>query len=142
MVDTTLSVIAGYKELPKLAPDLNYIQDMSGGTAGAPHRTVTGINGSSGLVTALSLTGKHGIYGLEFQNISVENITIKLTVDDVVIWNSVHAAAYTSLAFFGSLASSDGGNSDCFQCDESLLLEVQTASDTSIDLDYAARPIL
>lgn len=125
------NTLIGGGGLPQLAPDLTY--------PGGPIRVVTGIDGSGGLATALSLTGKWAISYLRFINMGSEATTLKLTVDSVVIWNS----SFTSGGTLSVLGSTTAGISDIpISCDASFLLEIQVASDADIDLNYIARPIL
>jgi len=126
-------------ELPRLAPDLTYPTDKSSATIG--WIKVSGIDASSGLTTALSLTGKFVITFLQFSNLTNESLVVKLTVDGVIIWNDTIPSSGTLNNLLGAI---DATNSpaEFIQCDTTFLLEVQTATDTSIDLDYLARPIL
>ena len=98
-----------------------------------------GIDASAGLTTALSLTGKFAIDYLNFGGVLSENMTIKLTVDGTVIWNDTFVAGNANQLFFGG---SSGGIAESAQCNSSLLLEVQMATDTDINLSYSARPIV
>jgi len=103
---------------------------------------ITGIDASAGLTTALSLTGKYAVSYLEFKSVSIENMTIKLTIDGVIIWNSTFLTDNQEQGLFGNNSSDGDGPDEILQCNDSFLLEVQMASDTSIDLNYLARPIL
>jgi hypothetical protein len=125
-----------------LAEDLTFPSSING-LVGAV--TVSGIDGSSGLTTALSLTGKFIIDTLIFTGITLESMTFKLTVDGTVIWNDTFVTTQTSLALLGdsqTLAGGMGVNSSSIQCNSSLLLEIATTADTSVDLSYLARPIV
>lgn len=123
----------------QLAPDLNYISDKNSGTTN--YIEVTGIDGSSGFAPALSLTGKYSVYLLAFTDLVNENVTVRLTVDGVVIFNSSATAAGNDMVIFGSAGGSNS-QGDNFQCESSLLLEIQTTTDTNCSLRYLARPIL
>lgn len=124
--------------LTKLAPDLNF-----------PSRLVNGrtyfsktINPSGGLTEALSLTGKHFVSFLRFTGLTSESITVKLTSDGVVIWNDTFTVAGSILQLLGATESAVGGVAGQVGCETSLLLEIQTASDTSVSFTWLARPIL
>tara|TARA_R110002096_G_scaffold252924_1_gene445850 strand:- start:113 stop:523 length:411 start_codon:yes stop_codon:yes gene_type:complete len=123
---------------PKLAPDLTYPSSLG---ANRGFTTIAAIDASSGLTTALSLTGKFSIDLLQFSLLTAENITVKLTIDGVVIWNDTFSVVGTTLQLFGS-DSSTSTTISTMQCEASLLLEIQTATDTDISLDYTARPVL
>lgn len=140
MADINLStVVGGASGLPQLAPDLTYPSTLSGSSGFV---TVAGIDGSSGLTTALSLSGKFAIDLLYFAGLALESMTFKLTVDGVVIWNSSFSVSGTSLSLFGAFNSAANSTTSSMQCKNSLLLEIQTTSDTSVTLRYVARPIL
>ena len=121
-----------------LAPDLSWPSRAT--SAGI--EVITGLNMQGSLQTALSLTGKHALSFLYLTNLTAETCTIKLTIDGVVIWNSTFTTG-TTLPLLGNINGYTAGNNDLIvQVNNSLLLEIQTASDTSIDLAFIARPIL
>lgn len=125
--------------MQKLAPDLTRLSQQAG--ANDPYITITGINASAGLTTALSLSGRFSLSWLEFTNMTAENNTYKLTIDDVVIFNDTFSSP-TSLMLIGATSASNQIVDGPYLVEKSLLLEVQTATDTSIDLNYLARPIV
>jgi hypothetical protein len=127
--------------LPRLAPDLTF---PSAKNSDLIAKEVTGINGSAGMVTALSLTGKFVISRLNFSSVLAETVTIKLTIDSVVIWDASFTASTTGIALIGGVATSVSNPPLDFpiQCNLSLLLEIQTTTDTNVTLSYIARPIL
>ncbi len=138
MADIKLSTVVGGGAGVELAPDLTY-----------PSSTVTNagyirvaLNPSVGLITALSLTGKYSITLLRFAQLTTEAVTIKLTVDGVVIWND--PASLPSGTVLRLLGASNGADEvpETIQCNNSLLLEIQTATDAAVNLEYLARPIL
>ena len=140
MADTLLSKVIGEElSYPKLAPDTNFPTNKS------RHDTVT--TASAGVTagvksTLLSLTGKYDISHLSVYNTVAESIVFKLTIDDVVIWDS---AGYGSIdeVFIGSHGtSSTYASSEHFIIEESMLFEATTTTDTSISFRYLARPIL
>ncbi len=126
--------------LPQLAPDLTYPGDRRNLNI-TTYKEITGINASLGLTTALSLSGKFAISLLRFGGTSAELMTIKLTVDGVVIWNDSYTGTSSSQYLLGNVAGG-AGTSETIQCNTSFLLELQTATDTSVNLQYMARPIL
>ena len=128
--------------LPSLTPDLTYPGDRVNLNI-RTYKRIAGINASLGLTTALSLSGKFAISLLRFENILEELMTVKLTVDGVVIWNdSFDSIGSISSQYLLGNASAGEGVSETIQCNTSFLLEIQTATDTDINLDYMARPIL
>ena len=121
--------------LTQLAPDLTYPSDLTSTVNTVI--TVSGIDAQGSLTTILSLSGKFSIPLLALSALTAETITIKLTVDSVVIWNDTFTSS-TTLTLLGKL----GDYREPIQCNSTFLLELETATDTSIDLDYMARPIL
>lgn len=138
MADINLSTVAGSGgALPKLAPDLTFPSDKS---LLSNTIVITGIDGSSGLTTALSLTGKFAISFISLANFIAETSTVKLTIDGVVIWNDTYTTATGSSNFIGNAVTNF--QESPIQCDTSFLLEIATATDTDVELTYIARPIL
>ena len=139
MASKLLSSTVGGGGLPQLAPDLTYPSSLSGASG---QIVITGINAVGVLTPALSLTGKFAIDLLHFEDITPEVMTFKLTVDGVVIWNDTAAFAGAAKRLFGSQSTTGADTPSTMQCNTSLLLEVQTLTDASINLVYLARPIL
>lgn len=123
-----------------LAPDLTYPANFASTTVG--YLSNTGINATGGLTSALNLTGKYVIDFLLFENLTAENITIKLTIDGVVIWNTSFTCSTTCRLFGSRGAGSSTETISRMQCNSSFLLEIQTTADISVDLLYMARKIL
>lgn len=130
MASKLLSSITGSSGTPSLAPDLTFLSGV--GTSG--NLQVTGLDPSVGLITALSLTGKYVISSMNFTLLTVENITIKLTIDGVVIYDDTFLSPSTNVRVLK--------DEDLYLVKSSLLLEIQTATDTSVALNYLARKIL
>lgn len=130
--------VSGGGGLPELAPDLTFPSSLSAGVA---YKETTGIDATSGLTTLLSLTGKHMISLLEIRSLISESITVKLTVDSVVIWNDTFALSSTVLFLLGS-NSSTSTSADFFSCNSSFLLELQTTTDTDVTFRGLSRPII
>ena len=126
----------------RLAPDLSYPNRGSMG-----YSTVSGIDASAALTTVLSLTGAYLVDLLCFVNINgTEETTIKLTVDGVVIWNYDNTSSDTEVLLLGNrydLTDATGvtGGTE-ITCRSSLLLQILTDSDSSVDLYYNAKAIL
>ena len=127
--------------LPQLAPDLTYPGDRVNLNI-RTYKRIAGIDATSGLTTALSLSGKFAISLLRFSSTSVELMTVKLTVDGVVIWNDSFTSSASSGPYLLGNVAAGQAVSETMQCNTSFLLEIQTATDTSINLYYMARPIL
>ena len=122
-----------------------------GGVFLAPNLTFAGDSNNSGYVAStvaitstigpiLTLTGKFILDNCWLAAMTAESTEIKLTVDSVVIWDETFASG-TSLDLVG-LNSSRGVSQQGIRCDTSLVLELAQATDTSIQLNYLARPIL
>tara|TARA_R110000851_G_scaffold320216_4_gene484973 strand:+ start:1810 stop:2232 length:423 start_codon:yes stop_codon:yes gene_type:complete len=130
----------GGAPLIQLAPDLTYPSDKNGTSL---YKTITGIDGSSGLVTALSLTGAFAVSAIALRNFTAETATIKLTVDGEEKWNDTYTIQAGTLYFIGGPVSTSGVYSDIVPCcKETFLLEIATTTDTDIEVNYVARPII
>jgi len=140
MADILLSTLVGGGGLTRLAPDLTWPSSKQSATV--TYERITGINAQGSLTTALLLTGKFSISYLFISGWTAEAVTIKLTIDGEVIWNDSFSATLTSENLLGQLSSAGLGPQEVISCDSSLLLEIQTATDTSITLDHTTRPIL
>lgn len=123
--------------LPVLAPDLSFPDDKAGSTV--TRKQITGINAVGALTTAVSLIGKFVISHIDFLNLTTESMTIKLTIDGFVIWDSTFVVGSSEILFG---ATSVVAIPEFMQCNTSFLLEIQTTSDTDVRLEYLARPIL
>ncbi len=123
--------------LPQLAPDLTYPSDKASSLGTS--KAINGISAVGALTTALSLTGKFIIHQLAFTALTAESITIKLTVDSVVIWNDTFVCGTTE-----SLINDITGAivQESYSCESAFLLEIQTTADASVNLTYLAREIL
>lgn len=139
-----LSTIAGGGAI-KLAPDLNYISEVIsfGGSSATPYRQTGDINGTAGLATALSLTGKFALSGLSITLNINEVYRIKLTIDGEVKWDSSNTLDINA-NILGNIAPSSTVNAAYFpiQCQSSILLETESTTDTAYRFNYDARPIV
>lgn len=127
--------------IPNLAPDLNFPSSKSSGIS--TYKRITAIDASSGLTTALSVSGKFILDALRFSSItSPQTMTVKLTIDGDIKWNDVafSFASGSTLSLISPLSTTDGA-AERYQVNSTLLLEVETDTDTSITLDYQLRPI-
>ena len=136
MADINSNTLVGGGGLPRLAPDLTFPSKL---TNNAGYVTIN-LNPAGALTTALSLTGRHAIDLLSFHNALVELVTVKLTVDGVVIWNDTYSLTDDSIYLFGGTVLASAPSS--MQCESSLLLEIETLTDTDVNFNYIARPIL
>lgn len=123
--------------LPQLAPDLTYPSNKAFSTT--VYNEITGIDASGSLTVALSLTGKFTVSYLVFEDLTSEQITIKLTIDGDIVWNDTFTSG-ASQALLGN--TTPFVIPELYMCKSSFLLEVQTLTDTNISLIYQARPIL
>lgn len=128
----------------KLAPDLNRIANQA--APNLSYLQIAGIDASGGLTTALSLTGKWLLTAAVFGLTSAELMTVRLTVDGVVIWrNSFTSLSATGISLLGgnsNISGISGTINDAYiYCDETMLIEIETTSDTDIRFQYNARPI-
>ena len=128
--------------LPRLAPDLTWPSSKAIGLVG--YTTISGINGTTGgLVTVLSLSGKYAVSLIRLTSLVSESITLKLTVDGVVIWNNTFA-----LGAINFLAVGDGDGANTYeaavptQSNSTFLLEITTITANSITCNYIAKPTL
>lgn len=145
MATSLKQVVGGGGAGFKLAPDLNYISNND--SPSITYKTIN-VDPSGSLTTALSLSGKYAISGLVLTLIANEDITVKLTIDGVVIINETIAfdGGANGISVLGEVASaspsSPRGAGIITVCEESLLLELETVTDTSVNVTYIARPIL
>lgn len=136
MASTKLSNIAGGGgSLPRLAQDLTYPSDKDAAAGTIKRIVVPVVAGVK--TTTLSLTGEWKINFIEYDSLIAEAMTHKLTIDGGVIWNSVGQSGTTE-----RLLGSQIDIQEAIKCSESLLLEITTTTDTSVRLNFLARPIL
>lgn len=141
MADIPLSTLAGGGQL-QLAPDLTWPSRKIVGNG--VFERITGINGTpGGLVPALSLTGKYNVGFVYLSNLVNESITLKLTVDGVVIWNNTFTVGTTVfIAIGGGTGTVNYGSDGPYQCNTNFLLEITTITANNIICEFGARPIL
>lgn len=139
-----LSAFGGSGDLPQLATDTTYFTDR-GVNYREPFVEVTGIDPSSGPVTALSLTGKFNIQYLNLLAIgSGETLTIKITIDGVVRIDDTFTTNGTAATPIIGGLNNDTTNTiqEKYACNSTFLLELTTSTDTSVTLRFSARPII
>ena len=125
--------------LPRLAPDLLYLSSKLYTDNNVKLVTLTN---TTSLVTALQLTGKWLISRLAFVTISNSGtVTVRLTIDGEVIWDtSVTGIHNQSIILLGDGGAGTMAN-ETYMCNSSLRLEVMHSTDTTMNLNYLARPI-
>lgn len=128
---------SGGGALPSLAVDLDYPSTAM--TGSAAYKQIAAINASAALTEVLGLSGKFVISFLELVNLTAESITVKLTVDGVVVWNDTFICSTTLRLWNASLGESQRPS---FKCESSFSLEVKTTTDTDIGLNYQIAEIL
>lgn len=133
-----LNSVTGGGSLPRLAEDLTFTSDL---LAGEGYKQITGIDGTLGYTAALSLTGKFSISFLMLTGFTSGTLDIRLTIDGEVIWDSNYLSA-TDVYLLGSISSTSQVASDSpIKCNSSFLLEISTSVDSTIGLNYLARPL-
>ena len=132
---------AGGGGLPQLAPDLTFPNDKY--TFDRTDKQLSVSVTAGVLSTVLSLTGKWSISQIHIHGLVAEEMTYKLTIDGEVIWNAVGKSNIRE-RLLGTFAAgtTDPLRDEYIQCNASLLLQINTTSDTSVTLYYKARPIL
>ena len=132
-----LSGLGGSGGLPKLAPDLTWPTDVS---ANAGYKKLALTLTPATYNTALSLTGKFSVGVINFDGLLNEQVDIRLTVDGVVVWNGGQVITSNIFDLLGDTGTIS--YRQYISCNSSLLLEIQTATDTACNLIHDARPIL
>lgn len=122
--------------LPRLAPELTYPSEKP---TSSTFKTISGINAQGALTTALSASGRFIFSLAVFSAMTNEAVTVKLTVDDVVIWDNSFSVTGSNLALICEVGDTAEYG---FLVARNLLLEIETLTDTSINLTYRLRPIL
>ena len=127
----------------RLDPDLDWPSRLAAQAAEQYYESNT-FDPSGSLTEALGLAGKFNVYGLSLIGVpTAELCTVKLTIDGEVIWNAVDFTPTHGIIYLHG-ATTQGSQSSSFQpfiCRTSLSLEVETAADNSVTLQYLVRPI-
>ena len=124
--------------LVELAPDLTLPSSLV--VTGNPFSRTAIVDPTGALTTILSLPGRRSLEYLQVGSFTAETVTVKLTIDGVVIMNDTFSITVTSLVLIGGATAA--GGSTAYLSKSSILLEVETATDTAISADFIARPIL
>lgn len=132
--------VGGGGGIPELAPDLTFPSDTQNGLKTT--KSVTGIDASSGLTTVLSATGKFILRHLIFTELTnADTMTFKMTIDGEVIMNDVgFSQSGTTLSIISPALTTDGPNEE-YVVNDSILVEMQTTTDTGFNMSYLLRPI-
>ena len=122
----------------RLAPDIGRLGSQLNNL---PFIRLSGVDVSGSLQTVLSLSGKFALGMMRFSNTLSESMTIKLTIDGVIIFNDTFTVDASGVVVYGD--TTNIVNSSAYaDVNSSLLLEAQMATDTSIDFEYVARPVI
>ena len=124
--------------LPKLAPDLLYPSQIV--VTSAPIRNTGNIDTTTGgLVTLLSLTDRSAYSLIQIDGLPLESITLKFTVDGIIILNDTFINAIaTNFSLVGGAAVSD----TTYEFNSSLLLEVSSTTGTNVNTEFIVRKIV
>lgn len=126
----------------KLAVDLDWPIDRT--NRGLIYQQIASIDGTSGLATALSITGEGVVTFLQLGSLDTENMRVKLTLDSVVVWDATETSnTGNDWPLIGSSANvGDPFNDIGVFFDTSFLLEVETIADTNVNVLYLARALV
>ena len=125
--------------LQQLGADLTWPSTVA--TFGAL-QIISGLDMSGSLQTALTATGKFELDRLYISSHTAELMTIKLTIDGVVVWNDTYSSSLTTTFLLGVTSTTSNTASESGKLvAETFLLEIETATDTSIDVNYILRPL-
>lgn len=125
--------------LINLAPDLTRLGTQAAGQAFV---SVLGIDTTGSPTNILTLAGHFSVSLLRLSNLTAENITVTLTVDGEIKFNETFTANTTGVIVYGNAAASNSYAAESFEVKASLTLDVEMATDTAINFDYLARPII
>ena len=140
MAVVTLKSLVGGDVLPKFAVDTDFPKDKVDFVF---WKQVTGIDASASLTTILSLTGKFAINFLFMEALLANEIAqVKLTVDDIVVWDVDPVTNATTEGYIGHDLNVDRATLEPMMCQSSFLFQMKMDTDNSITLSYQARPIL
>lgn len=143
MASVLLSSITGGGGGINLAPELTFPLKSRAGTSSS----ASNVDTSVGLTQMLSLTGRFSVSFLELSQLTASDATtVKLTVDGVVVWNDTNSSGGTTMILLGGEISSASfaytSSVESIIVNSSLLLEVETVTNTNTTLAYNVRPIL
>lgn len=125
--------------LINLAPDLTRLGNQAAGQA---YVSVIGIDTTGAPTNILTLAGHFSVSLLRLSGMLAENITVTLTVDGEIKFNQTFTANTTGVIVFGNASASNSYGPESFEVKASLTLDVEMATDTSINFDHLVRPIV
>jgi len=133
------NVINGGGGFYKLAPDLNRISEQK--ATGDGYKEIN-IDARGALTTVINLSGKWLLSSAFIYGAGNQVVTLKVTVDNIVIINDT----FTVQNFRTAIVGVQGGittqiNDTYLYCDSNILVEFQTATANSVLFQYNARPI-
>ena len=133
------NVINGGGGFYKLAPDLNRISEQK--ATGDGYKEIN-IDARGALTTVINLSGKWLLTNPFIYGAGNQVVTLKVTVDNIVIINDT----FTVQNFRTAIVGVQGGittqiNDTYLYCDSNILVEFQTATANSVLFQYNARPI-
>lgn len=140
MADVNLSTIVGVGGLATLAPDLTWPSKAKTASVGSTQK-LTAVDVSGSLQTVITASGKFNFEHLKVENLTAESITIKLTIDGEIKWNDTFTCNTTADLYNVAAGTGFIGGEDGNKVNSTFLLEMQTATDTSINVYFTLRPI-
>lgn len=132
------SSLGGGGSLPRLAPDLTYPAAKVNAILTHISLIVPVVAGVE--TTTLNLTGKWIVNRLWYTSLTSEVMTHYMENDGVPIWND-DGVAGTTFALYGYDGSGLIGDTG-FEVVSDLTLKITTISDTSVTINFLARPVL
>ena len=93
---------------------------------------------TGGLVTVISTSGKFALSHITLSLMPVESLTVKMTVDGVVIFNDTFSNPSSNLKIYDSNSKPN----PVFLSKTSLSLEVESSTGTGVQCDFIARASL
>ena len=134
------NVINGGGGFYKLAPDLNRISEQK--VTGDAYKEIDNIDARGALTTVINLSGKWLLTNAFIYGAGNQVVTLKVTVDNIVIINDTFTVQNFRTGIVGVQGSMTNQISDTYlYCDSNILIEFQTATDDSVLFQYNARPI-
>ena len=132
MASKTLSSIVGGGGLPQLAPDLTWPSRRVSSSTLTEQVLAIDVSGVV-LQEVLNKNGKFFLEALFFDSLSAGVVSVKLTIDGVIIFND----SYTSST--ADVLVDNDSPSERFEVKSNITLEYATAVDTNITLNYVLR---
>lgn len=123
--------------IPKLAPDLNVLsrrRDVKGNL-----NLLQNVDTTNSLTNVVNIMGKNVVQQLYLAGVGNGILRIRLTVDGELIWDDsldIQSGSNTFIRLINEV-----GLKEAYLFDESFVLEIHAASDTSINVGYSYRPV-